>query len=417
MASLTRRKSRKALAALAMWIGLTLVVGMLTLSLDVGDKMNRELLAFGANIRLEPVATSLAVRVGGHNLGTSVDASYVDESSLAILKTIFWRNNILGIVGRLWSEADIGDQRVPVLGVWIDRQIAVNDAEPFKTGARKVYGHWKVTGAWPNSQDECLIGAQLARKSGLGPGDQIVLRSSTLTKQLRVTGIVTTGEREDGAIVTPLATAQALSGLDGQVSEADVSALTTPENILAEKYRRDPESLTPVEYERWYCTPYPGSVAAEIQKEVPGVVARVVRRVSETQGAILKRIDGLIYLLAALTLVGCCMSVAGVLAASILERRSEVALLQAIGAEEGAVWRLLLVEAGILGLLGGALAAATGPLLGQWLVQAVFGAQSETHVAPALLAPLLGILIAWTANLWPVRRTLRQSTAHVINGN
>jgi hypothetical protein len=43
-------------------------------------------------------------------------------------------------------------------------------------------------------------------------------------------------------------------------------------------------------------------VAAEIQKSVPGSAARVVRKVSETQGAILTRIEGLMFLLAMLTL-------------------------------------------------------------------------------------------------------------------
>ena len=48
--SLTRRMSRKALSVLAVWIGLTLVLGLLALSLDVGDKINVELRSFGANI-------------------------------------------------------------------------------------------------------------------------------------------------------------------------------------------------------------------------------------------------------------------------------------------------------------------------------------------------------------------------------
>ena len=38
--SLTRRASRKALSVVAIWIGLTLVLGLLALSLDVGDKIN-----------------------------------------------------------------------------------------------------------------------------------------------------------------------------------------------------------------------------------------------------------------------------------------------------------------------------------------------------------------------------------------
>ena len=66
--SLARQRHRKLLAVLAVWIGISLVVGLLALSLDVGDKMNRELRAFGANIRLEPASAALPVCVGGYEM-------------------------------------------------------------------------------------------------------------------------------------------------------------------------------------------------------------------------------------------------------------------------------------------------------------------------------------------------------------
>jgi len=77
-------------------------------------------------------------------------------------------------------------------------------------------------------------------------------------------------------VIAPLTSVQKLTGLEGKISEAEITALTTPENKLAEKYRLDPKALASAEYERWSCTPYPGSVAANIQAAVPGSVARVV---------------------------------------------------------------------------------------------------------------------------------------------
>jgi len=66
------------------------------------------------------------------------------------------------------------------------------------------------------------------------------------------------------------------------------------------------------------------------------------------------------------------LSVAGVLTSAVLERRAEVALMQAIGASRESVLLLFLSEGAVLGLAGGLLAAATGSFLGQWLVRAVF---------------------------------------------
>jgi putative ABC transport system permease protein len=414
--------SRKLLAAFAVWIGISLILAFLAVSIDVGDKMNRELQAFGSNIRMEPVAAAVPVRVGGHDVPSTAPPAYLEEGDLVNLKRIFWKNNILGVVPRLWTHGRAGGREIPLLGVWIENKIPVEGGEPFVTGARRVYKHWRVQGAWPSDDPArgeigCLVGDTLARKLGIRIGEKIRVTAPSGPATIAVAGIASTGGREDDAIILPLAAAQALAGLEGKYSEADVSALTTPENKLAEMYRQDPKSLTPAEYERWFCTPYPGSVAAEIQKSVPGSAARVVRKVSETQGAILTRIEGLMFLLAMLTLVACCLSVAGVLTSAVLERRAEVALMQAIGASRESVLLLFLSEGAVLGLAGGLLAAATGSFLGQWLVRAVFGSEPELHPALAVLSPFLGLLIVLAGSIWPVWQALHQDTATVLHGN
>jgi putative ABC transport system permease protein len=395
--SLMRRGSRKLLAALAVWIGVTLVVALLALSLDVGDKMNRELRSFGANIRLEPASAAIPVRVGGHELAAAVQPAFLQETQLVALKSVFWVNNILDVSPRLWTKANVQGRECALLGVKLEKR------PPY----------WQLAGAWPTNADECLLGADVARDFHLAAGQTVRVGDTTL----RISGVVTTGESEDAAIIASLATVQQLAGLEGKISEAEVSALTTPENKLADKYRLDPKALTSAEYERWYCTPYPGSVAADIQKAVPGSVARVVRRVSESQGVVLTRIQGLVLLLGLLALAACTLSTMGVLSSAVLERRTEVALMRAIGAHGENILRLFLTEAGLLGLTGGILAAATGSWLGAWLVHAVFGSQAETHAALWLLSPLLGLLTALAGSALPVAHTLRQNTAEVLHGN
>jgi putative ABC transport system permease protein len=417
--SLTRRMSRKVLSVLAVWIGLTLVLGLLALSLDVGDKINLELRSFGANIKVEPLASAIPVEVGGHRLASEVVQSYLDEADLSKLKAIsfFWRNNILGIAPRLRARAEVNGQDVDLVGVWFDHQVATGGNEPLVTGAHQVYTHWIVKGRWPNDGGQCLVGEATARRLKVALGDRIALKAGGESTVLTVTGLMTSGDKDDGAIIAPLSTVQALLKAPGKISGADVSALTTPDNKLAEKYLQEPKSLTPDEYERWYCTPYPGVVAQQIQEVIPGSAARVVRRVSETQGMVFSRTKGLIALLAMLTLAVCSLSVTGILTASVLERRPEMALLQAIGARRADVLVLFLTETAILGIAGGLLAAATGPVLGKWLVSVVFGSSGEFHLAVVLLAPFLGLGIAWAGGLWPVWQAVNQDAAQVLHGN
>jgi putative ABC transport system permease protein len=416
--SLSRRLSRKALSVVAVWIGLTLVLALLSLSVDVGDKMNLELRSFGANITVEPLASAIPVDVGGHRLAAEAVPSYLDEGELSKLKAIsfFWRNNILGVAPRLRATAQVGGQDVDLVGVWIDQQVPTGN-EPLVTGARQVYRHWAVQGAWPSGGDQCLVGSAVARRLALSPGDTVRVAVRGEDVALNVAGVVTSGDKDDGAIIAPLSTVQRLLGTPGKVSSADVSALTTPDNKLAEKYRQDPKSLTPDEYDRWYCTPYPGAVAKQIQELIPGSAARVVRRVSETQGMVFSRTKGLIVLLAALTFVVCGLSVTGILTAAVLERRPEMALLQAIGARRADVLVLFLAEMAILGIAGGVLAAFTGPLLGQWLVSVVFASTAELHLAVVLIAPFLGLALAWAGGLWPVWQAVNQDAAQVLHGN
>lgn len=417
--SMVRRKSRKVLAALAVWIGISLVVGLLTLSVDVGDKMNLELRSFGANIKVLPIASSIPVRVGNYELTPSMGPGYLEESDIPKLKRIFWRNNIMGIVPRLWANGELNGRDVKLLGIWFEHKIPVEGGTPFLAGARQVYKHWNVKGNWPSSEtrNECLVGDELARRLNVSIGDWVEVKTSIGSAAFRISGIVSTGDKEDTAIIAPLKTIQTITGLEGKVSDVDVSALTTPENKLAEKYHRDPKSLTPAEYERWSCTPYPDSVSAEIQKTIPNSVARVIRRVSETQGVVLTRIEGLMLLLAILTLVASCLSVMGILASAVLERRPEMALLRAIGAHRGDVLLLFLAEAAVLGTIGGTLAGITGSWMGQWLVRVIFNGESNIHLAPIILSPFLGIVIAWSGSLWPVWQALSQDTAQVLHGN
>lgn len=417
--SLTRRLSRKTLSVLAVWIGLTLVLALLSLSLDVGDKINLELRSFGANIAVEPLAAAIPVDVGGHRLAAEAVPSYLDEAELSKLKAVsfFWRNNIMGVVPRLRARGEVKAQEVELVGVWLDEHVSTGGSEPLVTGARQVYTHWAVQGAWPSRGDQCLVGSAAARKLALSPGDAITVTAGAEEIALTVAGILTSGDKDEGAVVAPLATVQRLVHAPGKVSSADVSALTTPDNKLAEKYRRDSKSLTPDEYDRWYCTPYPGAIAKQVQELIPGSAARVVRRVSETQGMVFSRTKGLIVLLAALTLIVCSLSVTGILTASVLERRPEMALLQAIGARRADVLVLFLTETAILGIAGGVLAAFTGPLLGKWLVAGVFGSTAQLHVAVVLIAPFLGLGLAWAGGLWPVWQAVNQDVAQVLHGN
>ena len=95
--SFLRQRRRKLLACLAILLGATTVTAMLAIGTSVGDKMNQELSAYGANIVVYPDADTLNVEVGGVHIQPATAGSYLKEADLVRIKKIFWRNNVENI--------------------------------------------------------------------------------------------------------------------------------------------------------------------------------------------------------------------------------------------------------------------------------------------------------------------------------
>src|SRR5262249_2439534 len=176
----------------------------------------------------------------------------------------------------------------------------------------------------------------------------------------------------------PIEIVQNLTGYPGQYRKLYVSALTKPEDDFG---RRDPSTLAPEDYERWYCTPYVSSIALQIQQVLPGADVRVIRRVAEGEGHILTRVRTLLWLVTFAALLAAPLAVGASSAASVIERRTEIGLMKALGAGSGTIGFLLAAEQLLLALVGGAIGYALGFILARLVGQKIFGAPPE----PSLL--------------------------------
>ena len=81
------------------------------------------------------------------------------------------------------------------------------------------------------------------------------------------------------------------------------------------------------------------------------------------QGDVLQKTQAVMVLMTVLSLVAAAIAVANLMAASIGERGSELALLKAIGATDGAVSRLMLAETAVISLVGAIVGALLVPVL------------------------------------------------------
>ena len=250
------------------------------------------------------------------------------------------------------------------------------------------HGWWKVDGNWPaDDSHDVLLGQKLAAQLGRKPGDTIMISG----QPYRVTGVLSTGDAEDQEIVAPLSFAQQLLGKPGAVRRVYVSALTKPEDALA---RRDPKTMPPEMYDRWYCSPYVQSIAYQLQEAIPHSHAEQIRQVEQTEGTVLSRIKGLMLLVTFAALFASALAVSAAMATAIFERRAEVGLMKALGGGNAPIAALFFTEAALLALIGGATGYVAGIFLAHQIGRAIF--DSQISVQPVLFPVILAIAIAVT---------------------
>ncbi len=411
--SFRRQKRRKLLAGAAITLGVTVATAMIAVATDIGDKINRELRTIGANLLVTPQEDSLDVEIGGVNLKPPSDGAFLDEADLPKIKGTFWHNNITGFAPMLPVNVKIergGQQRdVTLLGTYFAKQLSFGK-DNFTTGVRSTHPWWRVAGAWPddNSRD-VLLGEKLAVRLGEQSGDEL----SVSGRKFYVSGILSTGGSEDNQIVAPLAVAQEILGKPGAVRRVYVSALTKPEDALA---RRDPKSLSGPMYDRWYCSPYPQSIAYQLQEAIPHSHAEQIRQVAQNEGTVLTRIEGLIFLITLAALLASALAVSAAMATAIFERRAEVGLMKALGASKLAVASVFFAEATLLALLGGLAGFAAGGLLARQIGRSIF--DSQIGIQPVLLPVVLvvAVLVTFAGSAAAIRRAVQLDPVFALRG-
>jgi putative ABC transport system permease protein len=412
--SFRRQKRRKLLAGAAITLGVTVATAMIAVATDIGDKINRELRSLGANLVITPQEDSLDLEIGGVNLKPPTDGAFLNEADLPKIKGTFWHNNITAFAPVLPVNVSIErsgqTHDASLIGTYFAKRVIFGRDE-FTTGVRTTNKWWKVTsGDWPddNSRD-ILVGERLAAELGASAGDSLNISG----RALRVAGILSTGGAEDNQIVAPLGLAQEILGRPGAIRRVYVSALTKPEDAFA---RRDPKSLSGAMYDRWYCSPYPQSIAFQLQEAIPNSHAEQIRQVAQNEGAVLTRIEGLILLITLAALFCSALAVSAAMATSVFERRAEVGLMKALGAGKWAVASFFLAEGALLALIAGSVGFAAGGLLAHRIGRSIF--DSTISVSPVLLPVVLivAIVVTFAGSATAIRRAVGLDPVFALRG-
>ena len=364
--SLNMRAAAFLLALLAVTVGATVTATVLNLKAGLNEKMSRALRAYGPNLLLLPAAAGAGL----------------DDSILARAREI--AGGDATIAPLLLATGAVGDQAATIVGV------------DFAT-LRRLYPGWKVVGEGSDATttpapDTAVVGASLAARASLKPGDAAAIQAAAGEQTLSVAAIVETGEAEDEQIFVPLAVAQRVAGQEGRLSLAALSIPGGTQKVDA--------------------------AAARLGAALPGgIEARPLRAIARTEGAILARLDRMMVLLTIVVLVLSGLCLVTTLMSMVVERTPEIGLARAIGAGDGQIYKMFLGEVGLLGLFGALLGSGLGALLARAVSRGLFGEPIETSLSVVPQVFAASLLICLVAVVVPLRRAVSIQPAAALRGD
>lgn len=398
LASLRHQRARLGIAALAMALGSALVSGLLNLSGDIGGQVGRELRAYGANIIIRPQEQSLLIGMGGLEFGEVTAPQTLAEDSLGPVRQV---EGVVGMLPYLYAVVDASESQAISAenqeeGNGADATVTTSSSRPVilagvdLSATRSINTWWEIRGRWPKAPNEILVGRRAAEALKLAPGEGLSVTYGGQTQTLQVVGVLETGAAEDDQLIGSLAMVQTLTSQPAQVGLVMVSALTTDRSLDA--------------------------TADEIQTMLPAAEVRTLAQFAQAEEKVLNKVRLLIGLVAALVLLAGALTVAGTLNTMVIERRTEIGLMKALGAAEERVANLFLVEAMSVGIFGG----LAGYLGGLALALAIGWKVFDAVITPTLWALpgtlLTGLFVAWAAGLLPVQRALRIDPVITLRG-
>ena len=204
-----------------------------------------------------------------------------------------------------------------------------------------------------------------------------------------VTGILVTGGEEESYIYMNLEDLEGLTG-DNLLDVAELSVSANAEQL--EEY------------------------AKAIDGSDAGITARLVKRVTRSETAVLGKLQALVFLVTVVVLLLTMICVSTTMMAVVSERRREIGLRKALGAPDNSIRAEFLGEGMFLGGLGGLLGGLLGFVFAQVVSVNVFG--SSITFQPLLLpiTLLVSMLIAALSCLLPIKRAVAIDPAIVLKG-
>lgn len=415
-----RRRSRAMMAVIASLVGAATLFCLASVCVAVPQQMNEEMRAYGANLIVTPASAT------GKSQG-------IDTATVRNVTALIGAGHSVKSAAYRYESVRINSASYTIAGVDVKAVRALNR-------------HWNVTGDWPGSGN-VMVGRDVADALGVKVGSRVTIgyraadasasasssasaksdsdestetaessaqgTQSTQTTQgeqttqatengrvssdimdnngteFRIAGIVDTGGNEDSIIYATTADVSKLAGHErgADVVEYSVNAMGDELNAIVNRINKNTNTA---------------------------VKAQTVTKITSSDTRIIAMLQTLFWIVSLVVLVLTLVGVGTTISSIVSQRRNEIGLRKALGADSRAIGVEFYVESGIYGLIGGLLGTAIGYVLARVLCATVFGRAIGLNWLLCVGSLLLSVAIAVIASIPPVRRATRIDPAIVL---
>ncbi len=364
--NVVRRPGRALLTIVGIAVGMTAVVGMLGLSQAARRGIEAQLSRLGHDLVL--------VLPGGASDLSPESTMSLDLSALAGVEGVRQ-------YGALWRRSlpvSTGDRQgfLMVIGM---SPASFREADRF-------FGDFALaTGRLPQTSDETLLSDGAAEDLGLGVDDEITIRNQAF----RVSGVLEPSDSDEvqGALLIPLASLWTATDASSTMSLAWARAKGDAEvQAVAER------------------------VEQALQGQGSSIQVQTSARISQVVDTVLRALTTALTAIAGLALLVGAVGLANTMATAVVERTREIGVFLSVGARRRQIALLYILEAGLLGLIGGLVGVAVGIGLALSLTRAIGGLGGSLALGSPVHGPTIGlavlgsVVLGGLAGWWPARR-------------
>ncbi len=350
---------------LGLLIGIATIVTLLSLtesmSRDIEDRLDR----FGANIVMVPKSDNLSLSYGGINVGgVNYRMLEFDESRIPEIHKIE-NNKNLGIVApKVLGAYKIKGRDILLMGVDLESELMLKN-------------WWQFRGTPPAQTNELILGSDMAKAFNLDAGDNLNLPG----KEFVISAVLhPMGTSEDSVVIGDIHKIQQVLGKEGKVSMVEVAA---------------------------FCRECPiTEMVLQIAEKFPEAKVTALKQAVMSKMQSIELFKSFSYGISVLVIFIGSLLVFVTMMGSVNERKREIGVFRAIGFRRGHVMQIILLEAMVVGLVGGLLGFFMGNGISWALVPLVItnGSFAGINISLGGAAILLAVSLSLLASLYPAHR-------------